>query len=419
LPIRFVGVQNPYAALLRVPGGPAFSSAAFVARLPISMLGIGIVLLVSANTTGAHAHHYALAGAVSATFAVSSAAFGPVLSRLIDRYGQAKAAPPQIAAAAVGIVALVWLATHDAPAWTLFPVAAVAGGAYPNVGSMVRARWSKALSGKPELRTAYSLESVLDELIYVLGPPFVTVLAVKVGAGAALLAAVGLLLVGSVLLLVQRATEPAPAGPRPKGSRAAIWLPGMLVVTLVLTALGGVFGSFEVVTVAFAAQRSEPAAAGLILALYSAGSLCAGVVFGARPPRVPLDRQLLVLALALPFSVAAFPFVGQTAALAALAFAAGVVVSPTLISSFQLVETLVPAHQLTEGLTWAVTGIVFGMSISAAVAGRAIDLYATPAAYAVMSVSGVLTALVALAGTRRIRAALADANPARSHSAAG
>jgi MFS family permease len=405
-------VQNPYSALLRVPGGPAFSAAAFVARLPISMLGIGIVLLVSANsssgsTSSGSTHQYALAGAVSATFAVASAVGGPVLSRLIDRYGQAKAAPPQIAAATVGIVALVWLATHQAPAWTLFPAAALGGAAYPNVGSMVRARWSKALTGRPELRTAYSLESILDELIYVLGPPFVTVLAVTAGAGVALLAAVGLTVVGSALLLVQRATEPEPAGAPRKGTRAAIWLPGVLLVTLVLTALGGVFGSFEVVTVAFAAQRSEPAAAGLILALYSAGSLCAGVVFGARPPRIPLDRQLLLLALAVPFTVAGFGFVGQTSVLAALAFVAGVVVSPTLIASFQLVETLVPAHQLTEGLTWAVTGIVFGMSISAAVAGRVIDLYATPAAYAVMSVSGVLTALVALAGARRIRSALA------------
>ncbi len=395
-------MQNPYPALLRIPGGPAFSAAAFVARLPISMLGIAIVLLVSSTT-----HRYGLAGAVSATFAISGALIQPRLSRLIDRYGQARAVPPQVAVATVGIVALVWLASSHAPAWTLFPAAVVGGAAYPNLGSLVRARWSKALSGRPELRTAYSLESILDELIFVLGPPFVTLLAARVGAAPALLVAVALVVVGSTLLLVQRATEPDPAGDRHSDGPSAISQPGMRVVALVLTALGGVFGSIEVVTVAYAGQRGEPAIAGLLLALYAGGSLCAGVVFGARRPRLAPDRQLLVLASAIPFTVLAFPFLGNTSALAFLAFLAGLVVSPTLITSFQLVETLVRSEQLTEGLSWATTGIIFGVSISAALSGRLVDLVGTPHAYAVTAVSGVLTAVVAIGGTSRIRHALA------------
>jgi len=397
-------VHNPYPALLRVPGGPAFSAAAFVARLPIAMLGIAIVLLVSSGT-----HRYGLAGAVSATFALSGALAQPRLSRVVDRRGQARAVPAQVAVSVAGIVALVVLASTHAPAWTLFPAAVLGGGAYPNVGALVRARWSTALPGRPELRTAYSLESILDEVIFVVGPPAVTLLAVRVGAGQALLVAAALTVVGSTALLVQRSTEPQPSGSGHGDGLSAIAQPGMLVVTAVLAALGCVFGSIEVITVAYAGQRGEPAVAGLLLALYAGGSLCAGVVFGARPPKAGLDRQLLLLCLAVPVTLLPLAFATHPAIIAVLVFVSGLVVSPTLIASFQLVETLVPTGQLTEGLSWAVTGITLGVSLSAAVSGHLIDTVGTPHAYAVTAASGLVTAVVAAAGAGRVRRALAPA----------
>lgn len=388
-------MPNPYAALLRVPGGPGFSAAAFIARLPISMLGIAIVLLVSSSTG-----RYGLAGVVSATFALAGALVQPRLSRTIDRYGQLKGLPPQVVVSSLAIIALVRLANADAPAWSLLAVAAVGGASYPNIAALVRARWSKALLGRPELQTAYSLESVLDEVIFVIGPPAVTLLAARAGASPALLLTVALLVVGSVALLVQRRTQPEPSGARHGDGPSAFSLPGLRVVTLVMTMLGGVFGSIEVVTVAYAGQRHEPGVAGLLLALYAGGSMCAGIVYGARPPTAALRRQLLMLSLAVPFTVVAFPFVSSTPLLAVLSFLAGLVIAPTLIASFQLVESLVPAAQLTEGLTWATTGITFGVSISAAISGRLADAVGTPRAYLVMSAFGVLTAAAAAAGHR-------------------
>jgi predicted MFS family arabinose efflux permease len=402
-----VSVPNPYAALLRVPGGPAFSAAAFVARLPISMTGIAIVLLISSSTG-----RYGLAGAVSATFAMAGALVQPRLSRLIDRYGQRRGLPPQVVVTSFSISGLIWLAHEDAPAWSLLAVGAVAGAAYPNIASLVRARWSTALAGRPELHTAYSAESVLDEVIFVLGPPFVTILAASAGAGPALVATIGFLVLGSGLLLLQRSTEPPPAGKHDAGGPSVFSLPAVRVVTVVLTMLGGVFGSIEVVTVAFAGQRHEPRIAGLLLALYAGGSMFAGIAYGARPPVAALPRQLLRLCLAVPLTVLAFPFVSSTPVLAVLSFVSGFVVAPTLIASFQLVERIVPATQLTEGLTWAITGITFGISISAAVSGRLVDAIGTPHAYVVMVVFGVLTAAAAAVGYRWIRQREQQAEPA-------
>ena len=95
--------------------------------------------------------------------------------------------------------------------------------------------------------------------------------------------------------------------------------------------------------------------------------------------------------------------------LAVLAFVAGLVVSPTLITLFQLTEALVPTERLTEGLSWATTGITFGISISAALSGRLADEVGTPHAYAITSVCGVLTALAAVAGSRWTRTPVAGA----------
>jgi predicted MFS family arabinose efflux permease len=397
-------VPNPYAALLRVRGGVAFSSAAFVARLPISMVGIGIVLLLSSTT-----HRYALAGAVSAVEALAEGVGQPFLSRFVDRYGQSRAVPPMVAACALATIVLVRQATVGVPAWAYFPVAVVAGATFPNVGALVRARWSAALSGTPALQTAFSVESTLDEVIFVLGPPLVTWLAVVHGPQSALFVTVAILVVGSALLLVQRSTEPAPAGPGAHAGPSALSVADLRVVFAMLLMLGGVFGSFEVVTIAYAQQHGQPGAAGLVLALNAVGSMTAGLVYGAVHPKAGLRGQLLALGLFVPVTVLPFPFLERLPVLAVFAFLAGLVIAPTLIVSFQMIERLCPPNRLTEGLTLATTAIVIGVAAAAALAGPLIDRLGTPHAYVVATGSGLLTAVVAAVGARWVPAAPARA----------
>lgn len=388
-------VPNPYAQLLRVPGGPAFSAAGFVARLPISMVGIGLVLLVSA-TTG----RYGLAGAVTAAYALASAALQPLVSRAADRRGQSVVVSAATAVSLTGLVSLVWLTTSGAPAWTYFPAAALAGGLSPNIGSMVRARWSARLAGTPALRTAYSLESVLDEVVFVVGPPFITLLAARAGAAPALLATQAFLVVGTVWFVLLRGSEPPRVEGGHLGGPSVLGLPGLRALTVIMVALGGVFGSVEVVTVAFADERDRPLVAGVVLALYAAGSLVGGVVYGARSSAVPLHRQLVRLGCLLPLPMLPLPVAHGAPVLAALVTASGLLVAPTLIATFALVDHLVPPERLTEGLTWAMTGITFGASLGAAVCGPLIDAVGTPSAYVVTAACGLLTAGAAVGGAR-------------------
>lgn len=127
-------MPNPYALIFSVPGSKGFSSAAFIGRLPIAMAPIGIVAMLS-QTHG----DYWLAGAVSATFALANAVIAPQLSRLVDRYGQARIAAPATAISALAFLGLVVAVNQQWPIWTLF-VFALLGAFMPSLSAMVRAR---------------------------------------------------------------------------------------------------------------------------------------------------------------------------------------------------------------------------------------------------------------------------------------
>ena len=177
-------VLRPYRELLATPGGLRFSTAAFVARMPISMLGLGVVLLVVSETG-----RYGRAGALSATFALAEAAGAPLVSRLVDQRGQSTVLVPAVAVHLVALTAFIVLASADGPPWTQFLTAALAGLTLPSMGSLVRARWGFVLGDDPRLHTAYAYESVLDELIFVVGPLLVTVIATTLAPQVALFVA--------------------------------------------------------------------------------------------------------------------------------------------------------------------------------------------------------------------------------------
>ena len=124
---------------------------------------------------------------------------------------------------------------------------------------MIRARWSAQLHGTSLLRTAFAWESLIDEAVFILGPPLATIVALQVAPSAALILATTLLIIGTLLLLTQKSTEPKPSG-RHGGTkgRPAIFLPGVGGIAAIFVMLGGIFGSFEVTTVAFARQAGVP-----------------------------------------------------------------------------------------------------------------------------------------------------------------
>ncbi|MGW2179301.1 MFS transporter [Streptomyces sp. NPDC001732] len=389
-------MPSPYRAIFAAPGTKAFSAAGFLGRMPLSMMGIGVVTMIS-QLTG----RYGLAGALSATLAMSAAVLGPQISRLVDRHGQRRVLRPATLVALAAVAGLLICAQQRMPDWTLFVFAAGAG-CVPSVGSMVRARWAEIHRGSPQLHTAYAWESIVDEVCFIFGPIISIGLSTAWFPEAGPLLAAGFLLVGVFWLTAQHATEPAPHPRAAQTGGSAMRSPGLQVLVVTFVATGAIFGAVDVVTVAFAEERGHKAAASLVLAVYALGSCLAGAVFGLLRLKGRASTRWLVGVCAMAVSMIPLQLAGNLPFLAVALFVAGLAIAPTMVTTMALVEQHVPRTELTEGMTWTSTGLAVGVALGSSAAGWVVDASGAEAGYGVPVAAGALAAAVAFLGYRRL-----------------
>ncbi|WP_024286115.1 MFS transporter [Cellulomonas sp. KRMCY2] len=399
---------QPYRQILARPGALAFSSAGVLARMPMSMVGIGIVLMVS-DLYGS----YGLAGRISAVYVITHAICSPPLARLVDQRGQARVMRPAIGVTVLGLAGLIGAALVHASPWLLYAAAVVIGASIGSVGALVRARWSHALRDPRDIHTAYSLESALDELVFIVGPVLATVLATSVQPTAGLVVPMVAVTVGGLLLFAQRGTEPPSTRREPGVRRRHVMRSGgMIVLAVVFVCMGAIFGATDVATVAFAEEQGHKGAAGAILAVFAAGSMLSGIGYGARHWVSPLWRRFALGMVALAVGASLFFLVTSLAALAGVMFVAGFAIAPTLINGNGLVQDLVPKDQLTEGLTWVGTSLGFGVSFGSSISGALIDRDGSHSGFLVVVVAAVLAVLATVASLRTLRAGAEPVPPA-------
>ena len=379
---------TPYRRVLSTPGAVAFTSTGFIARLPISMATLGIVLLVVGETGS-----YGQAGAVSACFIIGEGVAAPLLARVIDRLGQGRIIPIATVVYGTGLAAMLLAVKEGAPTPVPHVLAVLAGASYPPIGSCVRARWAHAIKDSGSLHTAYSFEAVVDESIFMVGPILVTVLATQFAPVVGVAAIIAFAVVGGLSFASLRSTEP-PTTVRSSSTEAIGWR-FLVVIVLVSAALGSLFGSTEVVTVAFAKDEGHGALVGVLLATWASGSLISGLITGLvsvrATPRVRFRWGTLGLALAM----SPLPLIPNLWVLAVNLFVGGFAISPTLVATVSLIEAEVPTARLTEGMTWLSTGIAVGLAPGAAIAGQIIDTHGPSTAYWVPVVSGLIAAAIA------------------------
>ncbi len=390
-------MPNPYSEIFKAPGAKGFAAAGFVARLPIAMATIGIVAMLSQ----AHGEYW-LAGAVSATFALTNAFVSPQVSRLVDRYGQSPVLVPATALSVVAFAVLLLATRFDWPIWTLFASALLAAS-MPSMPAMVRARWTELYRGTPKLNMAFAFESVADELVYMVGSTLAVGLSVALFPEAGPLASTVFLAIGSAAFIMQRSTEPKVQPSAKSGRRSAIVLRPVQILTIALLAIGMIFGTAEVTVIAMTKDLGQPAAASFVLGGYAAGSLVVGLVFGAMKLKAPPSRQFTVAIAVAAVTTVPLLFATNVPVLALALFVSGVSISPTFITAFGLIERLVPAAKLTEGITWVMTGIGIGMAIGSFASGWVIDRFGAGSGFWVSIVAGATALATALLGYGRLR----------------
>jgi predicted MFS family arabinose efflux permease len=376
-----------YARIMRTPGVAAVVLATLVGRLPIGISGLAILLYVR-QVTGS----FAAAGACAGALALGSASGAPLQGRLVDRGGLGRLLPLACVHAA-GLV-LVWiLGGAGAAAVAIAAASFVGGAAIPPLSSVLRSRWSYLLADRPELiPSAFALDSVLIEFIFIVGPLLVTGIVATTGPEYALGVSAACVLSGTTLLLAglrgRRGPEHGRDGERTLGL-GALAAPGLRTLVLASLPVGFCFGSIEVVLPAFSEAEGSREMAGVLLAVWSSASLAAGLLYGARPPQAPVADIHLRFALILPLGIAALAAATSPLTMALLAIVAGLPIAPLIASRNQLIGHVSLPGTATEAFTWPLTALVAGVSLGAAAAGAVVESYSWTA--------GVLMA-VAVAG---------------------
>jgi MFS family permease len=382
-------VANPYLQVLRTPHALPMVFAAFIGRLPLSMVGLGSVLLVASETGS-----YGLGGAVAAAGAVTTAIAGPVLGRWADTHGQRRVLLPVLAVFVVSGVSFLFAVRQDWPLWTVFVSAGLAGACIPPVSSMIRVRWTHLLRGSRQLPTALAMESVVDEFVFIVGPVLVTFLSTTGHATSGVVTAFTLAAVGSLLFAAQRRTEPPPAPHEHRNGPSAMRTSGLRVLFVVGAAVGAILGCLEVGLVAFADEVGAKSMSGVLIAGLALGSMVSGIGWGTVHWRLPLRRRLAgVLVLLTVLSIPLF-LVRDIWVMVPFVVLAGIAVSPSLISSFTLAEVLVPRAAVTEAFTWIGTALGLGVAVGASASGKIVDVSGANTAFLVATAAAGIAAVV-------------------------
>ncbi len=388
---------DSYRAALRTPGAAPFCGAGLIMRLPIAMYPLALVLLISTRTG-----HYGFAGLLSGSYVAGTAVGSPLLARVVDRHGQTPVLLPATAVHVLAVAAIAVLVGRT-PEPALLAPAFVAGASFLSVGSLVRARWSAVLAGRPELSAAYSLESTLDEVVFVLGPLLATVLATQVDGVAPLVLAIALVASGALWLRTLTASAPPPRPPGPVPS--ALRTPAVAWVTGVMVAIGAVFATVEISMVAFCGQHGRQGAGGVVLACFAFGSGLAGFFYGARHWRAPVLRRLGLQGGMFALLPVVLLAAWDVPSLAVCAVLAGLAIAPALIAGFGVIEQYAEGGTLTEALAWLNTGLGVGYGLGSSVVGRVADVHGARAGFVLGTVASVAVALLAASTVRALQRA--------------
>lgn len=385
--------------------GWSYFPLAFVGRLPFAMTVVGVLTLV-ATVRGS----YAEAGLTSAFVGVGGAVFGPVLGALADRWGQR---PVLLVAAGLNAAALVLLTAlvyAAVPIAVVLLAALVVGASSPQLSPMSRSRLvailvrtlpadrhPKAISG------TMSYESMADELVFVLGPVLVGVLAFAVGPWAPLVVAAALtvLFVGGFALhptarVGERSTEPADA----TAPAAALVQPAILVLVAGSVTVGAFFGAALTSLTAFMGVYAEVSQAGIVYGAMGIGSAAFALGVMLLPERFSLGARWLVFAGVACAASVALPAVVSVPVMAIVLLITGLGIGPVLVTLFSLASVRSPAGRSTTVLTMVGGGVILGQSLSSALTGAVAQSAGHSAAFLIVVASTAL--LVALAGVNGV-----------------
>ncbi len=390
---------SKYRAVLSAPGAARLFASALVARLPQGMSSLAILLLVRAAT-----HSYAAAGVAVGGFALATATCAPLLGRLVDRFGRARVLLPFACSQACVYVLLVIAARAGAGVVVLVALSSLCGALLPPIAPVVRALLREVFDDQEVLDTAYALDSILQETVWISGP-LVVALVIAVTSPEAAVAMLGVVcIVGTSLFLRSPLVRLSSTSKGSEYERVpALSSPELRALLGPVALMGTALGAIEVGLPSLALHAGSRPASGLLLALWSVGSMAGGVWYGGRVWRSPLFTRYQLLLVVLLVSTAPLIAARTIPAGIVCSVLAGLAIAPVFSCQYALVGRAVTPGSETEAFTWVSAALIGGLAAGSAIGGAVIGPGGVGAPFVISCLASLLAVVIAVGTRTRVR----------------
>lgn len=419
-------IISKYSRLFSLSGAKAFCISGAIARLPMSMIGLGIVLALN------HLYNnWTIAGAMAASYVLAQAAVTPVYAKLFDRFGQRKVGVIALSAQVIAMISFAFAALFRVPLALLFVLAIAMGVTQFAFGALVRTRWAYTLRAEDDdslLNVAYALESGIDEIVFILGPILAAWLATSVHPVSQLFVPVLASGLGGAWFFSLKNTQPAvlkivevptaaaedvdvmiasqkeseisaaesesqKQNPKrkfidkfslkqlhnhhaKKSGKNVLLYRGIIPLVLMFVVFNMSFSAFDVSVTAAMKSQGLDHFIGMQLALFACGSLVGAIIFGSHKFRGSNWSHLIVFLTVLTIGYVLMSLnIDRLMLMSVFEVLSGLCVSPIFATGNLIVKATVPEESLTEGLSWLPTASAVGASLGSMAAGTAIDAW--------------------------------------------
>ncbi|MCS4484263.1 MFS transporter [Gleimia sp. 6138-11-ORH1] len=389
---------NHYKVLPQIAGWKTLL-VAFAARAPFAMLPLGVLTAVSA-TTGS----VATGGLATGVTALSAAIAGPLIGKWADRRGQQLPLQYLTPVNALALLGLYLSVQFLQPLPLILLFAVITGFSSLPIGSFTRSRWVSSTRMPHELSAALSYESMADELVFVLGPAVVGIVASLFAPVAPLL--IAFILTATVGMIFAFSPVPHAVGTESAKEREKTnqepgvkLLPvlALIVPTIIaMIAIGMLFGGIQSALTARANLLGIGGSAGLIYSAMGIGSAIMAIFTVVIPESLSLPKRLLISGLGTSVMVLLTAYVGGITTTALSLFLIGLFIGPGMVTAFSITEDLAPANGVSIAMTAMQSSVTIGVSFGAALVGIIAQSHGDSIAFVTASLTGIIIAGVGL-----------------------
>jgi MFS family permease len=362
-----------YKQLFARAGALRIASAGFIARMPIAMDTIAIILFVHSVDK-----RYSIAGALTAVAALTTVISTPLWAKAADRIGQRRVLLTAVLIRVSAFITFILLVENGAPIWSWFIAIFLAESSSLSIGSMTRRRWMHLIPENESdlLSTSYVFESFLDEIIYILGPVITTAVVTAIAPVAGIILGIIFLAIGAPLIALHRKSDP---GIHPHDSevkvKSVMRSKKLQAIAIPLTIAGGSFSATNISVVAFADERGVKAAAGVLLGVWALGGAISAIINGAIHWKISHGARYLGYLVGMTIVAVSFPFISNLYLLGVALFLQGMCIAPLLPNGLSMLTKSIPNSQMTQAISLATAGIPLTGALASFLSGQLIDNY--------------------------------------------